>query len=231
MILLRASPHCNGIFTFLDNRNVIKSTSDRSSVKRLEAEIFGYEWYVQNLGKVNSILSSNFPQTLRNSQGIYIRIQIPFVEGIIRPYYLSIAQNFCFLDKVFDFYTNKWPKTSDLCAVHGDFSLGNLIWSNSDDFTIIDWEHFHECFAPWGFDLINLVYESVFFSMNDGNLGDHSRKVLVYFKEKYERHSPVNAMKFDLKTLVDFMKNNREHWGTSFHKFPVLELDKFDIND
>jgi len=226
MILVRNCPHNNGICTLIDENQemVLKSSYSDDGRIRLRREYAGYEWYF----KQKKILNDSVLSLIENNKKSYSRLHIKLFHGYEGEYYKNISYNRVHLLMAINMYKEVWPENKGkLSPLHGDFSLGNLIF-NGQLLTIIDWEHFQFDGAPWGFDLVNLLYESVFFSFNgkstlnsnDSHVFREIRKVIL----DLFRHQEDFNCKID--DLTGFISKNVHIWGELVNKLPVMKFSK-----
>jgi len=228
MNLLRNCPHNNGIYTFFDlNSKIIKSSYSEKGINSLSREYRGYKWY---LDRIKCNRSSTLCLYKRQS-GTYARLFIPFFNGGSVNYYDDISCNFSYLLKAIEVYIDIWPTNkSNKTYMHGDYSLGNLIFDplSKEMPLIIDWEHFRERSMPWGFDLVNLLYESVFFSFKGGDVLTKNN-IHSYIKLKKYLLSLLDSkecMECNINELSNVIVSNMEFWDDVFKKLPVLKFTK-----
>ena len=224
MILVRNSPHNNGIETFIDINAelVIKSSYNVEGIGRLNREYFGNQWYFKSSGK----------QTLKhiykhpNSSERYCRIYTKYFLGKVGDSSQPLSVNYNLIERAIKHYIEIWPTNKSILApLHGDFSVGNLIF-NKEKVTIIDWEHFVLGAAPWGFDLVNMLYESLYFSMYKSNsLKLTDKNTFLEFRGKIlELLKDVPNFNCTLTELIGFIKKNEIYWGSIITKMPVLKF-------
>jgi len=227
MILVRNCPHNNGVYTLIneDSGIISKSSYSTDGIIRIRNEYAGYEWYF----KQYHILNNSQLELFETKNGMYSRLQVKFFPGYAGEPYKDIGYNREYILRAVNAYKEVWPTTKGrLSPVHGDFSLGNIIF-NEDSLTIIDWEHFQLSAAPWGFDLVNLFYESIFFSFNNRNtLRDSDCQVFVVVRKiisdllSHER----SAFKCSLDEITEFISFNVDIWGDLVNKLPVVKFSK-----
>jgi hypothetical protein len=226
MILVRNSPHNNGIYTFIDIEAeiVIKSSINVEGIGRLKREFYGYQWYLKLAGKQTQKAIYIDP----NPSERYCRIYGQYFLGKVGNSNRSLSVNYPLIEQAIKHYIEIWPTNKSILApLHGDFSVGNLIF-NEDMVTIIDWEHFAMNVAPWGFDLVNMFYESVYFSMAkcctlkpaDKNAFFELRSTIS------ELLKEVPEFDCNLTELIAFMRRNELFWGSIIRKMPVLKFTR-----
>ena len=224
MILVSNCPHYNGIYTLLDNAKalVIKSSYTIDGMARLSREYAGYQWYFQQ----QSLLDSTPLHLVRYDNGLYCRLYIKLFSGRAGECYKNLGYNKYDLLKAIDAYAKCWPRQEgQLAPLHGDFSLGNMIFCG-ERLIIIDWEHFQPNAAPWGFDLANLLYESAFFSFKGKNrLNRNDRKVFVETRKAIcDLLDPREGFNCTLENLTRLISANATVWGHLVNKLPVMKF-------
>jgi hypothetical protein len=224
MILVRNCPHNNGIHTLIDELQgiVIKSSTTDDGIIRLRREHAGYEWYFKQLARQSE---GEFKIVL-NDNGRYARLCIDFFPGHEGIYHKNLSHNRKRILLAINIYLKVWPRLSDtFVPLHGDFSLGNLIF-HEDSLTIIDWEHFQRNAAPWGVDLANLIYESTFFSFNGGDTLSRTDRLVFAEARKVvcDLLEPQEGFNCTLENLTHFISTNVHLWGSSVDKLPVLKF-------
>jgi thiamine kinase-like enzyme len=226
MILIRNSPHKNGIYTYIDNLRgyAIKSSHTITGIACLLNELNGYNWYLERINHKGT----DKPAIISIGNTKYTRLYIELFEGNEGVYSDHISKNKINLELAIYHYFDIWP-TADagLFPMHGDFSLGNIFYTDKS-LKIIDWEHFKMNAAPWGFDLSNLLYEALFFSFNRNNtLAAKDVEAFTSLYRLINSKIPTQSI-FNLKlqSLQDFLFNNEEYWGDRTEKLPVLKFNK-----
>ena len=224
MILASNCPHDNGIYTIVDNAEgvVIKSSYTAEGIARLSWEYAGYQWYLRQKGTFE-----NTPlRFVRHDNGLYGRLFIKLFSGRTGECYKSLGFNRRDLLRAIDAYAKVWPRQEGaLSPLHGDFSLGNLI-IREEEISIIDWEHFRLDAAPWGFDLVNLLYESAFFSLKGKNSLSRS-DAKVFIKTRKEICKMLNRgedFNCTIENLILFISTNAFVWGNLVNKLPVMKF-------
>ncbi len=224
MKLITNSSHGNGIYTFINENDklIIKSSSTKKGITSLKRELLGYKWYF-NLEN-NKNYKSFFYKVFSNKK--YYRLSVSLFKGEIGNSNLSLSDNYLLILNAIEHYVSIWPKKKNkFVALHGDFSVGNIIY-NKQNVVIIDWEHFANNCAPWGFDLVNILYESAFFSMGLKNkLSDRNLKCFLLLRNKISEFlKDVPNFKCSLENLNDFIMKNEKIWGNIIVKLPVLKF-------
>lgn len=229
MILISNCPHDNGVYTLADYSNsiVVKSSYTVDGMSRLSRENTGYKWYFTQI----NISDSNLLRFVRLENGLYCKLYIKLFSGLPGDCYKNISFNQYELMKAIGTYSKVWPRQKGkLAPVHGDFSLGNLILCGEKT-TIIDWEHFRQDAAPWGFDLVNLLYESVFFSFKGRDiLSQRDTKVFCEVRKAVcELIGPEEGFDCKIQTLTKFIESNVYIWGALVNKLPVMKFSNSQI--
>jgi len=224
MILLNNCPHNNGIYTLRDEDSgrIIKSTYSQEGRQRLQNEFVGFNWYLDQ----KLLLDDKRPFIGVRDESHYKRLSIEIFPGRSGNPYKSLTYNRKLLLLAIDSYKTVWPKaSSSLFPLHGDFSVGNIIY-NKNNIYIIDWEHFRENAAPWGFDLVNLLYESVFFSFQGNNTISYCDiEIYILLRNIISKLLPKN-IQFDcnLESLIEFMSKNFAIFNPWSEKLPVTKF-------
>jgi len=228
--LLKNCSNGNEVSTYLavDNRylkKIVKTAATSAGVDNLKREIEGWQWY-QNIRypgrKVPICL-------ITHEKKSFLRIEIEFIEGERVDCRKGLEVNENMIRKIIKHYCEIWPYSSATNSVfHGDLSLDNVI-CNSEGVHIIDWEHFFPKGAPWGFDPLYLLFETLF--LNIRNRKAPSKKEIEIIVNCMNTLNRKNALTTDmlehpLKFLVDFIIGNSNLWGESLeifqNKFPIL---------
>jgi hypothetical protein len=224
MILVSNCAHDNGIYTYINEVTglVIKSSYSPEGITRLEQERVGYEWYF----RLGGLLGVEPLSMSKNKAGSYGRLKVRRFPGHSGNSYGSLSGNRDDLLAAVAFYSRVWPRLADgLAPMHGDFSLGNMIF-HDDQISLVDWEHFRPDGVPWGMDLLNLLYESVTYSLHGRNtLTPKDERV---FREVRRVIASLLATRGDLaasfETVHSFVSDNRSIWGGLVGKLPITNL-------
>ena len=92
---------------------------------------------------------------------------------------------------------------------------------------IIDWENSVIDQQFWGVDILNIFFESIFFSFDKNILSKKNirsatnvyKRILKIFKEKKIKLLTVYE-------LVELYKSNSLIWGDTFSKLPILKFNQ-----
>ena len=224
MILVSNCPHDNGIYTIVDaaQGTVMKSSYSPDGMSRLTRELAGYTWFRERAG----LPSDSKLRLFQNKRGSYARLRVTYFTGERYSSVLGLGANRQSLLAAINLYTDLWPRVPGrLSPMHGDFSLGNMI-EHDGALLLIDWEHFKEEGAPWGFDLVNMLYECVFFSFKKRD--QLSRRDIDTFadvrgmvRELFEDEEKFSC---SLSALTNFINQNHEIWNDLSNKLPVMKF-------
>jgi len=224
MILIDNNPHDNGVVTYKNSLSnlIIKSSFLDVGIKRLSKEYAGYKWYL-NRANLSATTKLSLSTNMKSS---YSRLIVSCFPGVSGHHNLPLHINRDKLLIVIDTYNKIWGEGGAMFSpFHGDLSLGNILF-NGNDIVIIDWEHFQINAAPWGFDLVNMLYESTQMSIdNKGYLSTQDIKVFVEVKKNISLL--LKARKgFDcsINSLIAFYNANHLLWDGSVNKFPVMNI-------
>lgn len=230
MILIDNNPHDNGLFTYKDSQSnlIIKSSYLDRGIKRLSQEYAGYKWYLNRAGLKDATKLS----LSKNERGFYSRLIVSCFPGKCGQHDLALHVNQDKLLIAIDTYKKIWLEDSGaLSPIHGDLSLGNILFRDSKAI-IIDWEHFQHNAAPWGFDLVNMLYESTLMSINQNGL--MNKKDIKVFEEIKEHVSSLLETKrgfnCNFGSLIAFYNSNQSIWDGGINKFPVINATSSQLN-
>jgi thiamine kinase-like enzyme len=114
-----------------------------------------------------------------------------------------------------------------LTPIHGDLSLDNII-INADGVHIIDWEHYTAAAAPWGFDIMYLLFVSLYFGMYLGKpqrhkpTGKEIRIICEHMKTiNSHNHLSSDVLKAPLFSIREFILAHQYFWGSQFSSFQM----------
>jgi hypothetical protein len=229
VILIRNCPHDNGIYTFYSKKtnNILKSSYTIDGMNRLQNEYEGYKWYLKR--SIYNEMLDDLEFTQKNNN--YTKLNVPLFSGENINPYKSISANYSYLIKAINCYVDIWTeKNLRKVTIHGDFSLGNIIFTNENSKSpvIIDWEHFKEGLVPWGFDLVNILYDSVYFSFR-GRDTLNARNIEAYVEAKKYILKLLNSrfcIDCNIKSLQKIIKDNCSLWGNVVEKLPVMKYSE-----
>ena len=225
MILLSNCPHGNGIFTVIDDEAnlVVKSSYAPEGIESLEREHAGYRWYFE-LPPVRHSVGTSGHRLERIQRRSYARLTVERFLGRMGNPYQRLSVNFDDVAGAIEAYAVLWPGRDHSCALHGDFSLGNIIFPAEGPVAIIDWEHFRPSAAPWGFDLVSLLYECAFFSFGGAeSLRKSDHEAFLDLRSRINTLVRIkNGFDCTLGDLTRFISVNAGFWGPLIKKLPVL---------
>lgn len=204
-----------------DEELYIKSSYDRNSIISLTNEYEGFMWYFSKKPSLDKSLVSKLKKRIDNN---FAKIQIPSLPGYSVNAYDPICINEKYLMLAINEYLNV-SKKNDF-RFHGDFSVGNLMYSKNECY-IIDWENSVIDQQFWGVDILNIFFESIFFSFDKNILSKKNirsatnvyKRILKIFKEKKIKLLTVYE-------LVELYKSNSLIWGDTFSKLPILKFNQ-----
>jgi hypothetical protein len=223
MILINNCPHDNKVYTIIDKKNelIIKSSCSKIGIQRISNEFSGYRWFLERTDK-NKLSKIK----IKKNKNYYARFYGHLFPGTTGNLNASITDNYSNLLLVINFYQKIWPRNQKFLPLHGDFSIGNIIF-HKNKINIIDWEHFSINKFPWGFDLLNILFESINFSMQ-------GKKTLykldeISFINLYtiifnliNKYNNINTY----RSFSKFIKLNKKNiWGDTFKKLPAIHFN------
>ncbi len=197
-----------------------KSSYDKNSIKSLNNEYEGFNWYFSKKPELDKSFTNNLKKSINNNFG---KIQIPELPGYSVKASNPIHINERYILRGINEYFSISNKND--FRFHGDFSVGNLIF-NKNECYIIDWEHSLIEKSFWGVDVLNIFFESIFFSFNKEVMSKKNiqsaknvyRNILRIFKEK-------NIKLFTIHELIELYRSNSLIWGNSISKLPLLKFN------
>ena len=195
-----------------------KSTATPGGIEDLTREAAGWSWY-----QARRYPQRTVPICLQLGRGAYHRIDVEWIEGKKGDFRKGLFPNREIIQLAFEQYCSLWPEANDgTVPLHGDFSIDNLIF-NEEGIHVIDWEHFKERGAPWGFDPIYLLYEALWFST--GRRRHPSRKevttIATFLKQLYKAGRLEESLVVrPLRTIRTFIQDHKEIWGEQLRRFP-----------
>jgi hypothetical protein len=192
-------------------------------IHNLKSELKGWLWYQK----------IRYPQC--EEPICYIRLEKPsclslgirMIDGQSPDYTKGLVYNKREVHLAVRHYCRIWPRTgTELSELHGDFSLGNIIY-NEEGPHVTDWEHFSLNSAPWGFDPLDLLLETLWFGMR-GRLLPNNAEVRNLIENLKLLRSSGNLLPEMIQTPISFIKtfmnNNSRLWGPQYQKFPILQF-------
>jgi hypothetical protein len=232
--LLRNCSHGSEIATYIastlgleEKVKILKVASTVDGIKNLEAEVKGWNWYQKIRYSSNE---QSFCKIVKKASG-YCKIEIEFIDGIKADYRKGLVRNTDTIKKVIEHYSHHWPfYPIELSPLHGDLSLDNII-CNSKGIHIIDWEHFSKYSAPWGFDALYFLFETLWFGMRKRKLPSKKEIEIIVTNIKVldvDNKLDSQISKCPLKFVINFINNNSKLWGKQLsvfrNKLPILKF-------
>lgn len=230
--LLRNCSHESETSTYLVTENtrgkmILKTAASAAGIYSLKREMEGWEWY-QHM----RYPERNRPLCRINQQKAgYLKIEIDFIEGLKADYKRGFEKNEAVIKKTMEHYCGIWPYYPDGSSVlHGDLSLDNIIY-NVEGIHIIDWEHFSRKGAPWGFDAVYLLFETLYFGMKIRK--QPSSRELSFIADciillNRNKQLTVDFIKCPLKTVKNFIEAFPALWGKHLlaapRKLPIVSF-------
>lgn len=222
--LIRNCGHGSEIATYLatdesGKRKIIKTSTSRNGIRNLYNEARGWNWYQ----KIRYPAANEPICRIAQEKHKYLQIQITHIDGYTPVYRYGLERNADAIRSIVQHCCDIWPRSSDLLPMHGDLSLDNII-INSDGVHIVDWEHFMADAAPWGFDAIYLLFETLYFGMRS-RFEPTAREIQIIS----EQLNAINAchklhddmVREPLRSLREFVAKNNRLWGEQLVLFPM----------
>jgi hypothetical protein len=221
--LIRNCLHGSEIATYIattaNGKKINKVACTISGIDNLKREIEGWNWYQ----RIRSSTNSGILATIIIEKKNYLKIQIPFINGYKGDVNAGLEANEKLAEKAIRHYCDIWPYIPGKnAALHGDLSIDNIIFNN-DEINFLDWEHFSEAGAPWGFDAVYFLFETLWFGMKSRILpnkkeSDILQRCLNILVDngKIAKEIIRNPIQF----VKGFIENNRSQWGDQLVFFP-----------
>jgi hypothetical protein len=199
----------------------IKSSYDKNPIISLTNEHEGFKWYFSKKPSLDKSLVSKLKKRIDNN---FAKIEIPSLPGNSVNAYNPIYVNEKYVMLAINEYLNVSEKND--FRFHGDFSVGNVIYNKKECY-IIDWENSVIDQQFWGVDILNIFFESIFFSFDKDILSKRNiqsatniyKRIIKIFKEK-------EAKLLTIYELIELYNSNSLIWGDTFSKLPVLKFNK-----
>ena len=204
-----------------DKEMYIKSSYDKNPIISLSNEYEGFKWYFSKKPSLDKSLVSKLKKRIDNN---FAKIEIPSLPGNSVNAYNPIYVNEKYVMLAINEYLNVSEKND--FRFHGDFSVGNVIYNKKECY-IIDWENSVIDQQFWGVDILNIFFESIFFSFDKDILSKRNiqsatniyKRIIKIFKEK-------EAKLLTIYELIELYNSNSLIWGDTFSKLPVLKFNK-----
>lgn len=186
----------------------------------LRAEMEYLRWYARQVAD----------ETFLNDMQVHVRdcygkCQFPYHEGETGDYYRPLHLNAGKIAAVVRHYGKIFA--DDEAPVHGDFSLGNIIFKGDDVSWIIDWENANRC-MPRCYDLIYLITENCLFCRLTGTrIADEDtaayRRLYREISDKYE--IPAQVADGPGQWCSDVVRRYMEKTGIDHSKCPFIAVE------
>jgi len=234
--LINNCAHNSEFYTYIDylNNKIIKSAFTEKGINSILREYKGLKWYIEN----SNIEIENLYNIILQKKN-YIRFEMKMLNLKKNDYNQGLIKNTDLIEKTIKHYCEVWSKeiSKKNVNLHGDLSIDNILFDNEKIF-VIDWEHFAENAAPIGFDIVYLLFESLWFSMNNRKnfeIND-TEKEFINLQLKFLKYKNMLSIFFDktpLFSLKRFMVENMQIWSAKnideLRKFPILFLNNEQI--
>lgn len=205
-------------------RLYIKSSYDSEGIHNIKNEYEGFNWYFSKKGGALKLKSESLK--LKSKKG-FAKLEIPEIKGYKVPVERGIYHNEKYIINAINEYVRIYDYNF---RFHGDFSIGNLIFNNLGTF-IIDWEHSNDKLKIWGLDVLNLYYDSLFFSIKtDGKIRLNELKSAKFiYKYILNNFIHLNKNMISFQELICIFNDNKSLWGSSYAKLPILKFNKLQL--
>lgn len=218
---------------FENNKKIFisKTTFSNNNYIDLENEFKGFKWY-SSYKKINVF----FSEIKKLNQ---FQLNIEYIHGSKIKYNLGLIKNYESILSSIKYYNSiivkEYSKTKKY-PIHGDFSLDNIIF-NKKDIAIVDWQHFTLLDSFRGFDILNLIFEQLYFDYYKKNFIFSNRykifhKLLSLIRYVYSQ-SMIDDYFLDspLMKTREFINYNKEKiWNEQINKLPVIKFKDKDVS-
>lgn len=222
--LVRNFLHGSEISLFLERdgfgkiNRVIKVANTVNGINNIKKEKEGWDWYVQR----NSYYKDIVLDYVFKPEKEYARIEIKYIDGIKSDYRKGLTKNVDVIMRIIDHYLSVWLRNEDnLYPIHGDMSVDNVIFQN-EKILLCDWEHFAHNVAPWGFDILYLLFETLWFEIRGKTPCKNLLTLLASLIKKINNSGMLTEQQREtpLKTTKDFIQDNLSLWSRQLETFP-----------
>jgi len=204
--------------------SLVKSSTGAEGIRNLKAEFEGYHWYNEALKAPVSVRASDLSRS-------YFQLEVEFLLGRKPDYLQGLLANADAIEFGIRHYCDIWaPRQAqaDRACVHGDISLDNLIISG-EQVRLIDWEHFTPDALPVGFDGLYLLFESLWFEIED--MRDPAPAALALIRRGIATLRDAGCLHpsyadAPLRRTVEAIHSRPDIWGEQLqrcHKLPILK--------
>ena len=232
--LLRNCSHGSKIYTLFveesKKKYYLKSSSFEEGLKNISQEYEGWKWYSEN----NKNLKEN-PTNYEILKENYVRLKILALEGKKISFKDGIKKNYVYFMNVIKHYKEIWILNKNKqFAMHGDLSLENILFRNNE-VIFIDWEHYTNSCAYWGFDIYYLLYETLWFNWRSiRNPRNHEILYISKLIKILHSNSPISENNnYKLSHLIGFIEKNKYLWSSqllnNINKLPLLNFNNADV--
>lgn len=206
-----------------------KVATTSSGIANLKQELAGFEWYQEQ----------RYPGTgeklcrILGQKESYLKIGIRYIEGSKADFRQGLKKNEPVVRQVISHYCEIWkPTGTEKVALHGDLSLGNVL-INSYGVHIIDWEHFMADSAPWGFDALYFLFETLWLGMMNKRASPTVAEIRIFREciQQLSKTGPLDteALRAPLRFTQEFIRSQASLWGDQLWKFPVLNFEESQV--
>jgi hypothetical protein len=207
-----------------DVESIWKSSSSPEGIQNLHQDLAGFNWY-------NSKNEENIKVAIDSETSHYISVKYEYIRGTKADFADGYRLNKKWISMAVEHYCDIWGglanSESELYPLHGDLSLDNFIFRD-DSPVILDWEHFSGSAAPLGFDGLYLLFEAIWFEVNNKIPKKETLSHLAYMialmrdKNCLDNRYLVNP----LSQIIQFIQSHLFLWGTQLesnrNKLPIL---------
>jgi hypothetical protein len=225
--LIRNCAHQSNVFMTLETNDegtptAIYKSSSGEGISHIRQELEGFNWYnEQSENKVNF--------QIERDEDSYFRVKFDFIDGETFPLKRGVLGNADPILATIKHYIDIWGKFSSLGKgpLHGDFCLGNTVFVDSNP-VMMDWEHFHPDGVPIGFDALFSIYLSLWFECENRFPKERTLSLIAKMISLLIQHECLNncLAETPLKSMINFIKENRTLWGAQSEKIPMLMFNK-----
>ena len=218
------------------NNEVIKTSVGKNAYVDLLKEFEGWQWYSNRLQHLGLEAPAVYRKVIKDPISRLVIKKFDGHRPSLRADLLEILE---VVELVVTHYSEIWPSFEQNIGVpiHGDLSLENCIVTESG-VRFFDWEHFGLDNAPWGFDLLYLLLEVIWFKdlVNRQMRNDDG---LVAVSQIYQKILPMLGFSPDFlrspaTNTVMFITNNSHIWGDQLlryrDKLPILRFSLYQLN-
>lgn len=234
--LLRNCSHGSEVATYVVDagqaRTFVKVALTPEGREALDSEAAGWAWYQSRRAPDRA---APICRMVRRDAHV-ARVEIDGIAGVPGRAADGIGANRPLIAAAIGQYCDVWtPDEAGRAPLHGDLSCDNLI-TGLGGLWIIDWEHFHPAGAPWGFDAVYLLCESLYFQrLRAGAAGDDDAPLAAaQMKRLADTHPlPAEMLSAPFAFTRNFIRANAQLWRGELArhplKLPILSLAEEDV--